>query len=98
MFSQILSNNTAALLLFPIALNVAHLAGYDSLEALKSVGVMVAVGSSCAFMLPTGYQTHMIVYGPGGYHLTDFLKNGVILNFLIIFMGMALIPLIWPLL
>ena len=97
MFSQILSNNTAALLLFPIALNVAHLAGYESLEALKSVGVMVAVGSSCAFMLPTGYQTHMIVYGPGGYHLTDFLKNGVVLNFLIILMGMALIPLIWPL-
>jgi len=97
MFSQILSNNTAALLLFPIALNVAQLAGYDSLEALNSVGVMVAVGGSCAFMLPTGYQTHMIVYGPGGYHLTDFLKNGVIINFLIIFIGMGLIPLIWPL-
>ncbi|NGX58619.1 MAG: Sodium-dependent dicarboxylate transporter SdcS [Chlamydiae bacterium] len=97
LFSQVLSNNTAALLLFPIALNVAHLAGYTSFESLKSVGVMVAVGSSCAFMLPTGYQTHMIVYGPGGYHLTDFLKNGVILNFLIILIGMALIPLIWPL-
>lgn len=97
MFSQILSNNSAALLLFPIALNVVNLAGFDSLESLKSVGVMVAVGSSCAFMLPTGYQTHMIVYGPGGYYLTDFLKNGIILNFFIIFLGMFMIPYIWPL-
>ncbi len=97
MFSQILSNNSAALLLFPIALNVVNLAGFDSLASLKSVGVMVAVGSSCAFMLPTGYQTHMIVYGPGGYYLTDFLKNGIILNFFIIFLGMIIIPYIWPL-
>ncbi len=97
MFSQILSNNTAALLLFPIALSMAQLAGYTSLESLKAVGVMVAVGSSCAFMLPTGYQTHMIIYGPGGYRMTDFIKNGVIINFIIILIGMFLIPLIWPL-
>lgn len=97
MFSQVLSNNTAALLLFPVALNVIQLAGYTNLESLKAVGVMVAVGGSSAFMLPTGYQTHMIVYGPGGYFLSDFFKNGVILNFLVIFLGMILIPLIWPL-
>ncbi len=97
MFTQVLSNNTSALLLFPVALSMVQLAGYTSLESVKAVGVMVAVGSSCGFILPTGYQTHMIVYGPGGYRLTDFVKNGLIINTIIIIMGMFLVPLIWPL-
>jgi di/tricarboxylate transporter len=97
MFTQVLSNNKSALLLFPVALSMVQLAGYTSLESVKAVGVMVAVGSSCGFILPTGYQTHMIVYGPGGYRLTDFVKNGLIINTIIIIMGMFLVPLIWPL-
>lgn len=97
LFTEIISNNSAALLLFPIALKVTQLAGFNGLETLKAVGVTVAVGSSCAFGLPTGYQTHMIIYGPGGYRLMDFVKNGVVINIAMIILGTILIPYFWPL-
>lgn len=97
LFTEMLSNNAAALLLFPIALQTARLAGYDGPEALKSIGIAIAVGSSCGFALPTGYQTHMIVYGPGGYKFRDFMRIGLFMDLIILAIAMGLIPTIWPL-
>ena len=74
--TEIITNNAAALLFFPIALQVMQLAGHDSPEALKAVGVTVAMAVSCAFATPIGYQVNTIVYGPGGYKYKDFLVFG----------------------
>jgi di/tricarboxylate transporter len=95
--TELLSNNAAALILFPIAAQVAQLAGFDNPEALKTVGITIAVGCSCGFAMPTGYQTHMIVFGEGGYKFTDFIKVGIPLDILIWCVGTLLIPLLWPL-
>lgn len=95
--TELMTNNAAALILFPIAITVAKLAGYDSIETTRTIGVCVAIGASCAYAIPTGYQTHMIVYGPGGYKFTDFLRIGLCMDFMIWAISTALIPQIWPL-
>jgi di/tricarboxylate transporter len=93
--TEVMSNNAAALIVFPIALTAAKLAGFTSPEAAKAVGVAVAVGASCAFAIPTGYQTHMIVYGPGGYKFSDFLRVGVPMDVIGWLLATAIIPLVW---
>ena len=95
--TEFMTNNAAALILFPIALAAAQLAGFDTVESAKAVGVAVAIGASAAYAMPTGYQTHMIVYGPGGYKFTDFLKVGVLMNVMIWIIATILIPMFWPL-
>lgn len=95
--TEFLTNNAAALVFFPIAIKMATLAGYDSPEALKAVAVTVAVGCSCSFAIPTGYQTNMIVYGYGGYRFTDFIKVGLPLNVMVFIVSTLLIPYVWPL-
>ncbi len=95
--TELMTNNAAALIMFPIAITAAKLAGYHSLEAVKAIGVSVAIGASCAYAVPTGYQTHMMVYGPGGYKFTDFFKTGVFMDLMIWLIATSLIPRIWPL-
>ena len=56
----------------------------------------VAVASCCAFASPVTYQTHLIVYGPGGYRFTDFVKVGLPLDLLTGAVAIAVIPSIWP--
>jgi di/tricarboxylate transporter len=91
-----LSNNAVALILFPIALQLAKLAGYNSPEAIKALAVTIAVGASTGYSIPIGYQTHMIVYGLGGYKFTDFLKIGIPLELLVWISASLLIPYFWP--
>ena len=93
--TELMTNNAAALILFPIAFSAAKLSGYDSPEAIKAVGIAVAIGASCAYAMPTGYQTHMIVYGPGGYKFTDFFKTGILMDIMIWAIATALIPRLW---
>ena len=66
---------------------------YDSLALV--VAVMVA--ASATFATPIGYQTHMMVFGPGGYKFTDFLRVGIPLNLSTGVIASAIIPFIWPL-
>jgi di/tricarboxylate transporter len=73
LLTNLMSNAAAVSILFPLVLEW-------TLEANFSVpGMMLALafGASCAFLLPIGYQTHMIVSGPGGYKNADFLKVGL---------------------
>lgn len=75
-YTEIITNNAAAALLVPVALSVGQQAGVDPRAFLLAV----AVAASASFATPIGYQTNLMVYGPGGYRFRDFLKVGLPLN------------------
>jgi len=75
---EIISNNAAVILMFPIALSSAH--ALNVCELPFSVVIMIA--ASASFMTPIGYQTSLIVYGLGGYHFGDYFKLGLPLTLL----------------
>jgi di/tricarboxylate transporter len=58
--------------------------------------IAIALAASLAFASPIGYQTHMMVYGPGGYRFNDFVRVGVPLNLLLWVVAVILIPIVWP--
>jgi di/tricarboxylate transporter len=90
--TEVLSNNATAVMLVPIVFTLAHEIGVDPRPYLMAV----TVAASTAFALPMGYQTHMMVYGPGGYKFSDFLKVGIPLNLICWIISCLLIPYIWP--
>ena len=90
--TQILSNNATAVLIIPLAISTALSLGVDP----KPFIIAVCFGASACYATPIGYQTNLLVYGPGGYRFSDYLKLGIPLNILVLFMGTMLIPIIWP--
>ena len=86
--NELISNNAAAALSFPFCLESARLLGVS--ERPFIMGVTLA--ASYAFASPIGYQTHMMVFGPGGYRFTDFLKVGIPLNLLMWIAAVILDP------
>ncbi len=95
--TELMTNNAAALIVFPIALQMVRLAGYDSSLAAKAVGITIAIAASSSFLTPIGYQTNTIVYGPGGYRFSDYAKIGFPLTILVAVMAIYWIPILWPL-
>lgn len=91
-FTEFLSNAAAATLVFPIAVDAALQLGVDA----RPFAIAITIAASAAFASPMGYQTHLMVYGPGGYRLTDFLKIGLPLDFLIFMVAIVCIPYGWP--
>ncbi len=90
--TELMSNSATAVLILPIAISTALSLGVDP----KPFIIGVCFGASCGFAIPIGYQTHLLVYGPGGYRFSDFLKMGIPLDLLTWLMSSFLIPLIWP--
>jgi di/tricarboxylate transporter len=90
--TEVLSNNATAVMMIPIVVTLAAELGVSPRPFI----IAVTVSASCAFALPMGYQTHMMVYGPGGYRFTDFLRVGIPLNVICWVTACSLIPLIWP--
>ncbi|WP_299659489.1 SLC13 family permease [uncultured Ruegeria sp.] len=91
--TELVSNNAVAVVVTPIAISLAQAVGIDP----RPLVVAVMVAASASFATPIGYQTNMMVYGPGGYKFTDFLKVGVPLNLTVGLLASLLIPFIWPL-
>ncbi len=91
--TELVSNNAVAVLMTPIAIGIATALGLDARPFI--VAVMVA--ASAAFATPIGYQTNTLVYGPGGYRFSDFMRIGIPLNLSMSVLVCIFIPLIWPL-
>ena len=90
--TELITNNAAAVLVFPIALNAARGLGVD----FTPFAMTLMFAASASFATPIGYQVNLMVYGPGGYRYADFLRVGVPLNLLCGVVTVALAPLIWP--
>ena len=91
--TELVSNNAVAVVVTPIAIGLANALGIDA----RPLVVAIMVAASASFATPIGYQTNMMVYGPGGYRFTDFLRVGIPLNLSIGLLASALIPFFWPL-
>ena len=90
--AETLHHNAAVAIMFPIAVATANQMGVDP----RGFVMAVALASCCAFASPVSYQTHLIVYGPGGYRFTDFVKVGLPLDILCGIVAVSVIPWIWP--
>lgn len=91
LFTAVLTNNAAALLMFPIAMAVAG----DLDVSVMPFVVAIMMAASASFATPIGYQTNLMVYGPGGYRFSDFLRMGLPLNLVTAVMAVAIIPWVW---
>lgn len=90
-FTEIITNNAAAALVFPIALSAAQQMGIDP----KPFFVAIAIAASASFSTPVGYQTNLIVQAIGNYKFTDYVKIGLPLNLIAFLLSMLLIPYFW---
>jgi di/tricarboxylate transporter len=92
LFTELITNNAAAALMFPFGLAVAHEMGLSP----RPFAVAIMFAASLAFATPIGYQTNLMVYAPGGYKFSDFTRIGLPLNIILWIVCVLLIPLIWP--
>ena len=91
--TELVSNNAIAVIMAPIAIALGQTMGVDP----RPLVVAVMIAASACFATPIGYQTNMLVYGPGGYRFTDFMRIGIPLNLSLGVVVCLTIPLIWPL-
>ena len=93
MFTEIITNNAAAALMFPIALAISERLGVD----FKPFACTIMMAASACFSTPIGYQTNLMVMAPGGYRFSDYFRIGIPLNLLMMSVTVLLAPMIWPL-
>ncbi|WP_430459473.1 SLC13 family permease [Thalassolituus sp. LLYu03] len=89
--TELMTNNAAAIIVLPIALSTAQTLGVN----YEPFAIAVMVGASASFMTPTGYQTNLMVMGPGGYRFMDYVKFGAPLSLIVGVMALLLIPQFW---
>ncbi|MEX1011454.1 MAG: SLC13 family permease [Balneolaceae bacterium] len=91
LLTEMITNNAAAVLIFPIAISVAASMGVSYMPFVMTI----IFAASASFSTPIGYQTNLMVYGPGGYRFTDYLKIGLPLNLIVGVITIFLVPVIW---
>lgn len=91
LFTELITNNAAAVLMFPIAMAVSEQLGVSVIPF--AIAVMFA--ASASFITPLGYQTNLMVYGPGRYQFMDYVRIGTPLSVLVACVAIGLIPLVW---
>jgi len=92
LLTELLSNTTAVVLAYPIALATAAQLGVDHMPFV----VALTIAGSCGFATPIGYQTNLMVYGPGGYRFVDFLRFGGPLNLVVAAITLIVTPRVFP--
>jgi di/tricarboxylate transporter len=90
--TELITNNAAAALMFPFAMSTAARLEVSYMPFV----IVVMMAASAGFATPIGYQTNLMVYGPGGYKFSDYLKIGVPLDLLVFAMTVAVTPFVWP--
>lgn len=91
-FTELITNNAAAALSFPLALSLSQQLGVDPMPFF----VVICMAASASFSTPIGYQTNLIVQGIGNYKFTDFVRIGLPLNIITFLISVFLVPQIWP--
>lgn len=89
--AQVLTCNAAAAVAFPLAMALAHQLGLDP----RPFAIAVTIAGSSSYMTPLGYQTKMMVYGPGGYRFADYFKLGAPLTVAVVAVSVVVIPMFW---
>jgi di/tricarboxylate transporter len=92
LFTELLTNNAAAVLMFPIAMAVATRLDVNYMPFI----ITIMMAASASFSTPVGYQTNLMVYGPGGYRFADYARIGIALNVMVGVITVLLAPRIWP--
>jgi len=90
--TEMITNNAAGVLMFPIAMAVAH----DGNASFLPYVVTIMVGASAGFITPIGYQTNLMVYGPGGYRWIDYIRFGTPLSIVVGIATVLIVPRVWP--
>lgn len=91
--TELVSNNAVAVIMTPIAISIAEALGVDP----RPLVVTVMIAASASFATPIGYQTNTLVYAPGGYRFTDYMRLGIPLNLIVGLLSALLVPVLWPL-
>lgn len=91
--TETVTNNAVAVIVTPVAISLGNQLGVDP----RPLVIAVMMGASASFATPIGYQTNTLVYGPGGYRFTDFIRVGLPLNVLMALTASTVIPIFWPL-
>lgn len=92
-FTELVTNNAAAVLVYPIAVASAASLGVNPMPYM----IAIAIGASAGFATPFGYQTNLMVQGPGGYRFSDYMRLGIPLDLIFMAVTVTVAPLVWPL-
>ena len=90
--TEVITNNAAAALIFPVSLSIAN----DLQVSYLPFVIAIMIAASASFATPIGYQTNLMVYAPGGYKFTDFMRIGIPLNIVFGIVTVIITPLIYP--
>lgn len=91
--TEMITNNAAALIMLPVVLSMTSALGINP----EPYVITVMIAASASYATPLGYQTNLMVFGPGGYRFTDFMRIGIMMNVVAGIVTILLVPLIWPL-
>lgn len=89
--TEMITNNAAAIIMFPIAFATANQLGLNFMP----FAIAITMAASASFSTPIGYQTNLMVYGPGGYKFNDYFKIGIPMNLLMWVISIIIIPQVW---
>ncbi len=90
-FTELITNNAAAVMMFPISIEIAKQVD----ASVMAFAVTVTIAASASFASPIGYQTNLIVYGPGGYRFKDYMKIGIPLSLIVLIISITIINFVW---
>jgi di/tricarboxylate transporter len=98
LFSNVMNANAAAVLMFPIAIATAARLGSNLGTEISALpfAFAIMIGAASSYATPIGYQTNLMVMGPGGYHFVDYVKVGLPLSILVWGTAVLVIPRVWP--